>query len=158
MNKNIKLQHDTWHRGWWLQGSEKIQYNHDGKGYYLNYTWPDCSPESCDVLFLVDHKQRVTHCRRTFPGEVKPYNVTIIAEAPKAADMVNHPPHYNQPGQPEVWEQMVALFGKDAYINFARLSAFKYRMRAGYKQDAAEDIRKAMWYEKKIQELTNNQK
>lgn len=157
MTHNITIPHDQWHVGWWLQGSDKIQYNQDGKTYYLNYTWPDCSPESCDVLFLVDHKQRVTHCRRAYPGEAKPYAVTMIAEAPKANDMVNHPPHYNQPGQPEVWEQMVALFGKEAYINFARLSAFKYRMRAGYKQDAAEDIRKAMWYEKKIQELTNNQ-
>jgi len=157
MNKNINIAHDKWHCGWWLQGSDKIQYNQDGHTIYLNYTWPDCSPGSCDVLFMVDHKQRVTHCRKAYPGEVNEYAVTIIAEAPKAADMVNHPPHYNQPGQPEVWEQMVALFGKDAYINFARLSAFKYRMRAGYKQDAAEDIRKAMWYEKKIQELTNNQ-
>ena len=153
--KTIKLQHDTWHRGWWLQGSDKIQYNYNGKAIYLNYTWPDCSPASCDVLFMVDHKQRVTHVRKVYPGEVNEYTVTMISEAPKAADMVNHPPHYNHPGQPEVWEQMVALFGKDAYINFARLSAFKYRMRAGYKQDAAEDIRKAMWYEKKIQELTN---
>ena len=157
MNKNINIPHDQWHVGWWLQGSDKIQYNHDGQAIYLNYTWPDCSPTSGEVLFLVDHKQRVTHVRKAYPGETKPYNVTMIAEAPKAADMVNHPPHYNQPGQPEVWEQMVALFGKEAYINFARLSAFKYRMRAGYKQDAAEDIRKAMWYEKKIQELTNNQ-
>lgn len=155
--EKITLQPDTWHSGWWLQGSELIQYNFNGKGYYYPYTWPDCNPASCDVLFMVDYKQRVTHCRKTYRGEVKPYAVTMIAEAPKAADMVNHPPHYNQPGQPEVWEQMVALFGKEAYINFARLSAFKYRMRAGYKQDAAEDIRKAMWYEAKIQELTNNQ-
>lgn len=167
MNKNINIPHDQWHRGWWLQGSDKIQYNHDGQAIYLNYTWPDCSPSSGEVLFLVDHKQRVTHCRKTYPIEYRPlgihgthdapYSVTMIAEAPKTTDMVNHPPHYNQPGQPEVWEQMVSLFGKEAYINFARLSAFKYRMRAGYKQDAAEDIKKAMWYEKKIQELTNNQ-
>ena len=157
MKEKITLQPDKWHRGWWLQGSEKIQYNHDGQAIYLNYTWPDCSPVSCDVLFMVNHKHRVTHCQKAYPGEVNEYAVTMIAEAPKAADMVNHPPHYNQLGQPEVWEQMVALFGKEAYINFARLSAFKYRMRAGYKQDASEDIRKAMWYEAKIKELTNNQ-
>lgn len=164
---NINLPADKWHTGYWLQGSEKIQFNTRGNAYYLNYSWPDCSPSSCYVQFMLDHKGRVTHCRKAMPGELrqyeqaaiqkqeKTYSVTMIAEAPKAADMVNHPPHYNQPGQPEVWEQMVALFGKDAYINFARLSAFKYRMRAGHKADAAEDIAKALWYEKKIQELTN---
>lgn len=152
--KNLKP--DTWLRGYWMHGSEKIQYNEDGVATYLDYTWPDCSPQSCDVIFILDHKGRVTHCRKAYPGE---YSVTMIAEAPsQAADMVNNPPHYNQPGQPEVWEQMVTLYGKEAYINFARLSAYKYRMRAGVKTaDPAQDIAKARWYEQKIQELTTNQ-
>ena len=166
---NINLPADKWLTGYWLQGSEKIQFNSNGNGYYLNYSWPDCTPTSCDVQFMVDYKGRVTHCRKAMPGELRQYEqaekpqrentytaVTHISEQPRA-DMVNHPPHYNQPGQPEVWEQMVAIYGRSAYINFARLSAFKYRMRAGHKADAAEDIAKAMWYENKIKELTKNQ-
>lgn len=70
----------------------------------------------------------------------------------KNTDTVNHPSHYNQ-GQKEVISLMIELFGKKPMYHFCLLSAFKYRMRAGYKGDAATDIQKAMWYEAKAKEL-----
>lgn len=65
---------------------------------------------------------------------------------------VNHPSHYNQQGI-EVIDLMLKSFGRQAVLDFCLLNAFKYRMRAGYKGDAHEDIAKAMWYEAKIKEL-----
>ncbi len=70
----------------------------------------------------------------------------------KSMHNVNHPKHYNQ-GQIEVIDLMLKTFGTTAVIDFCRINAFKYRMRAGYKGDAAEDIAKAMWYEDKVKEL-----
>lgn len=61
-------------------------------------------------------------------------------------------PHYNQ--QPiEVIDMMLAVYGKEAVIHFCLLNSFKYRMRAGHKDDAIKDIDKAVWYEKKAKEL-----
>ena len=64
----------------------------------------------------------------------------------------NKEPHYNQ--QPiEVIDMMLAVYGKEAVIHFCLLNSFKYRMRAGHKDDAIKDIDKAVWYEKKAKEL-----
>jgi len=61
-------------------------------------------------------------------------------------------PHYNQ--QPiEVIDMMLSIYGKEAVIHFCLLNSFKYRMRAGHKDDAVKDIEKAVWYEKKAKEL-----
>ena len=61
-------------------------------------------------------------------------------------------PHYNH--QPiEVLDIMLAVYGKQAVIHFCLLNSFKYRMRAGHKDDAIKDIDKAVWYEKKAKEL-----
>lgn len=68
-------------------------------------------------------------------------------------DNIN-PDHYKQ-GDKEVWQMMIDCFGEEAYISFCRLNAFKYRMRAGNKpgEDVFDDLQKAFWYEKKIEEL-----
>ena len=65
-------------------------------------------------------------------------------------DSIN-PDHYKQ-GDKEVWQMMIDCFGEEAYINFCRLNAFKYRMRAGKKPNelSDDDIQKALWYEKQI--------
>jgi hypothetical protein len=61
-------------------------------------------------------------------------------------------PHYNH--QPiEVIDMMLSIYGKEAVIHFCLLNSFKYRMRAGHKDDAIKDIEKAVWYEKKAKEL-----
>jgi hypothetical protein len=68
---------------------------------------------------------------------------------------VNHPTHYNQ--HPiEVIDMMLAIYGREAVINFCLLNAFKYRMRAGHKDDVTQDIQKALWYERKAKELEVN--
>lgn len=63
-----------------------------------------------------------------------------------------NPDHYN--GR-EVFDQMIALFGKDAVKAFCACNAFKYRSRAGKKlgNPIAQDIAKAMWYEERTKEL-----
>jgi hypothetical protein len=48
---------------------------------------------------------------------------------------------------------MLSIYGKEAVIHFCLLNSFKYRMRAGLKDDAIRDIEKALWYEKKAKEL-----
>jgi hypothetical protein len=65
---------------------------------------------------------------------------------------VNHPTHYNQQSI-EVIDMMLAIYGKQAVIHFCLLNAFKYRMRAGHKDDITQDIQKALWYERKVKEL-----
>jgi hypothetical protein len=66
--------------------------------------------------------------------------------------LVDKEPHYNH--QPiEVIDMMLSIYGKEAVIHFCLLNSFKYRMRAGHKDDAVRDIEKALWYEKKAKEL-----
>ena len=71
---------------------------------------------------------------------------------------VNHPSHYNHGGM-ETIDKMIKLYGVEKVKAFCELNAFKYRDRAGYKgsSDSAisRDIRKALWYENKLNELNN---
>lgn len=64
------------------------------------------------------------------------------------------PNHYKK-GSKEVWEMMVAIWGKEAYIAHCEMCAFKYRMRLGEKPDQhiERDLAKAKWYENKANEL-----
>jgi hypothetical protein len=71
---------------------------------------------------------------------------------PNDFKLVEKEPHYNH--QPiEVIDMMLSIYGKQAVIYFCLLNSFKYRMRAGHKDDAIRDIEKAVWYEKKAKEL-----
>ena len=65
-------------------------------------------------------------------------------------DEVN-PSHYKH-GSKEVWEMMIDVFGKEKWLAFCELNAFKYRMRAGRKDKASceSDLEKAFWYEDKL--------
>lgn len=64
------------------------------------------------------------------------------------SDDVDHPIHYNATST-EVLVMMEAVWGKEAVRQFCEMHAFKYRMRAGYKGEAATDIEKALWYERR---------
>ena len=68
-------------------------------------------------------------------------------------DKVNSPEHYKTCIGIEVWEMMLKAYGKEAFINFCLINAFKYRMRAGKKGDIETDIKKAQWYENKVKEI-----
>ena len=65
-------------------------------------------------------------------------------------DNVN-PDHYKS-WDKEVWEMMIDVFGKEKYLAFCELNAFKYRMRAGKKPKASvmDDFSKAIWYESQM--------
>lgn len=71
---------------------------------------------------------------------------------PHAPDPVNSPAHYTH-GSVEVFDMMLAIWGAEKVRTYCELNAFKYRMRAGYKADAGEDIEKAKWYERKAKEI-----
>lgn len=76
-------------------------------------------------------------------------------ETLKVNDNVNHPVHYNQ--YPiEIIDMMIIMFGKEATFNFCLLNAFKYRMRAGNKQNLKEDLAKEQWYLNKAKKLDKN--
>jgi hypothetical protein len=71
----------------------------------------------------------------------------------KEYDFIN-PNHYKQASK-EVWEMMLAIWGKEAFILHCEMSAFKYRQRLGLKPDQPieQDLNKALWYENKAKEL-----
>ena len=70
-------------------------------------------------------------------------------------DLVNHPEHYNRPGQKECIVEMEEKFGTIAVYWFSRLSAYKYRYRKGCKvgNSAEQDEMKAKWYDSKAAEM-----
>ena len=70
------------------------------------------------------------------------------------ADLSSVNPNHYKTGGKQVWEMMVELYGVEKYKAFCELNSFKYRMRAGKKSSKIyEDIKKAMWYESKLEEL-----
>jgi len=70
----------------------------------------------------------------------------------KDFDSVINPQHYKQ-GSIEVIDMMLLIWGPEKVKIFCEINAFKYRMRAGNKEDALQDIAKAQWYENKMKDL-----
>lgn len=66
---------------------------------------------------------------------------------------VDHPKHYNQ-GSIECIDAMIAAFGKETVEHFCICNAFKYLWRSEFK-NGSEDIKKALWYLTKHNELRN---
>jgi hypothetical protein len=64
-------------------------------------------------------------------------------------------PDYYNDKDVEVWQMMIKIYGKEAFINFCELNNFKYRMRMGNKegQSYEKDFKKALWYENKAKEV-----
>ena len=69
-------------------------------------------------------------------------------------EQVNHPQHYTT-YDVETLDMMIRIWGIKETISFCKLNAFKYRMRAGHKDNAQQDINKALWYENKMKELSS---
>lgn len=67
--------------------------------------------------------------------------------------MTNHPRHYNRDGAIECIDEMELVFGPEATAHFCLLNCWKYRYRAGLKNDGYEDLEKSDWYMKKYKEL-----
>jgi hypothetical protein len=68
-------------------------------------------------------------------------------------NIVSHPSHYCT-GKFECIDVMLEVFGVEKVKAFCQLNAFKYLYRSDRK-NSIEDIQKAEWYLKKLQELSN---
>jgi len=68
------------------------------------------------------------------------------------SDPIN-PEHYKEYPY-EVIEMMGLIFGKKSLRDHCLMTAFKYRMRAGHKDDIKQDLKKEEWYLNKAAELT----
>lgn len=68
------------------------------------------------------------------------------------ADMVNHPPHYNQ-GSIETIDYILETLGKDGFVSYCWGNALKYLSRANFKGKRDEDLKKANWYLNKLCEV-----
>lgn len=64
-------------------------------------------------------------------------------------DAIKHPTHYTN-RKHECWDEMAAVFGKEAVITFCKLNVWKYRYRAGSKGSREEDLAKADRYMDKM--------
>lgn len=71
-------------------------------------------------------------------------------------EMVNHPSHYNHYPM-ETIDMMEKIFGTYATMQWCLMTAFKYRMRLGLKDDIEQDLAKEQWYLNKAEELKNKQ-
>lgn len=70
-------------------------------------------------------------------------------------EMVNHPSHYNL--YPiETIDMMISIFGKEDTMRWCVMTAFKYRMRLGYKDDIKQDLEKEKWYLEKADEIAKS--
>ena len=61
------------------------------------------------------------------------------------ADPVNHPDHYKIGGI-ETIDVIEAKLSPEEFAGFCRGNMLKYIARAGHKDDAGQDMRKALWY------------
>ena len=77
--------------------------------------------------------------------------ITPVPVFPEKFDYekVDHPDHYQSEHGMECIDAMRVMFGNEAVLSFCRVTAYKYRFRAGLKPGEAteDDIAKAEWYE-----------
>ena len=72
-------------------------------------------------------------------------------------DLVNHPPHYQSDNGIECIDAIRASLGKEAFVAHCRATAMKYIWRTGKKDDAVQDMNKAIWYlQRAVEELSND--
>lgn len=67
-------------------------------------------------------------------------------------EQVNHPVHYNL-YEIETIEMMLKIWGIKETITFCEMTAFKYRMRLGLKDNIEQDLAKEKWYLEKAKQL-----
>ena len=70
-------------------------------------------------------------------------------------EKVNHPKHYNN-YDIETIDMMVSIWGKERVSDWCIITAYKYRMRVGLKDNIEQDLAKEQWYLNKAKELRNN--
>lgn len=87
--------------------------------------------------------------------EIKQYVASALKNT-EYNEKVDHPAHYKRDGAMECIDEMLIVFGKEAVINFCLCNAYKYRYRAGLKDNKEEDLAKSDWYIKKAAELKSS--
>lgn len=92
-------------------------------------------------------------CRDCALNDLEPLNSCYLPEG--NSSQVNHPSHYQQEGRRECIEEMRIVFGNEAVMQWAIMTAYKYRYRAGNKDgnSAEQDNAKAEWYLKYAEQL-----
>mgnify|MGYP002621890889 CR=1 FL=1 len=68
-------------------------------------------------------------------------------------DEVMRPQHYDFFPGVEVIDVIKRQLSRDEFAGFLKGNILKYRLRAGKKRDAMQDIRKADWYETELRNL-----
>lgn len=86
-------------------------------------------------------------CSPIIEDEMKNINP---AEKPS---MVDHPKHYNRENAIECIDEIELIFGPEVTMHFCLGNVFKYRYRAGLKNDGYEDLEKSDWYMRRYKEL-----
>ncbi len=71
-------------------------------------------------------------------------------------DLVNHPPHYTYGGI-ETIDFLEAKSTPEEFAGYLRLNCMKYLSRAGHKENALQDYKKAAWYLNKLIELNDDE-
>ena len=111
------------------------------------------SCETCKFVNKSHHDFPCRDCRCVCNQNSDEYlKRPLMWKARQEEDVVNHPSHYCQDGSMECIDEMVAVFGKEAVMNFCLLNVWKYRKRAVFK-NGEEDLKKSDWYMKKYLEL-----
>ena len=74
------------------------------------------------------------------------------------SEQVNHPSHYNNYSV-EVIEMFRRIFGDDMTAKWCEMTALKYRMRMGTKENnpIEQDLAKERWYLNKAKEILNHE-
>lgn len=67
-------------------------------------------------------------------------------------EMVDHPAHYNN-GSIECIDALKSALGIEQYIGFLRGNAIKYLWRCGHKDHPLQEVKKAIWYADKLEEV-----
>ena len=80
------------------------------------------------------------------PKTIKTTTTSTSTTGLKNNQVVSHPNYYQ--GKRECIEEMRLMFGDEAVKNFCVCSAYKYKFRAGKKDDNSkeQDLAKAEWY------------
>ena len=67
------------------------------------------------------------------------------------SDPINSPSHYTQANM-EVIDILKEVLTKDEFIGYLRGNALKYQMRYKYKGNPGEDLQKAQWYVRRLEQ------
>tara|TARA_B100000780_G_scaffold268818_1_gene227075 strand:+ start:378 stop:686 length:309 start_codon:yes stop_codon:yes gene_type:complete len=75
----------------------------------------------------------------------------VVSGVSKKYDSVERPSHYNQEGI-ECIDYIKQVLGLDGFIAYCHGNMIKYQHRYRYKQNPVEDMKKAEWYIKRMNE------